>query len=418
MKNNPFADEAVILAGGKGTRLRQVVKDIPKPMALVNGKPFLWHVLTFLSHQGINHFILSVGYKYKVILDYFGDYFNGIKISYAIEKKALGTGGAIKLASGFVENDNFWVVNGDTFLDVNLNSFYNKCKNNSISLALTQMEDFDRYGIVETDDEKIIAFKEKKYQKQGFINAGIYLLKKGVFNNFAPAKQVFSFEKDILEQTVNKTNIGYYKTDSTFIDIGIPEDYYRAQYIFSNKLNKEILFSLDPCWTIFLDRDGVINRRHPGSYIKTIEDFEFIDGAKDAIAMLSRHFNKIIVVTNQQGLGKGMMTVDDFNRISDYMTGEIHKSGGRIDGIYFCSDLATKKPNCRKPDSEMAYKAKKDFPEIDFKKSIMIGDSISDMNFGKNLKMKTILIPLKEEEKYQYPFIEVDWRIDRLSDLI
>ena len=418
MKKNPFPTEAVILAGGKGTRLKQVVKDIPKPMALVNGKPFLWHLLTFLSLQNIKHFILSVGYKYKVIYDYFGENFNGIKISYAIENKPLGTGGAIQLASQFVEKDVFWVINGDTFLDINLMDFYNKCHNNEISLALVKMKDFDRYGVVETDDKKITAFKEKQYQKQGFINAGVYLLTKEFIKDFSPEKQIFSFEKDILEQIINKVNIGYYKTDTTFIDIGIPEDYFKSQYIFSDNLNKEILFSLDQSWTIFLDRDGVINHRRPGSYVKNIDDFEFIEGTKKAIKKLSSHFKRIIIITNQQGLGKGLMTIEELKNVNKYMLDEIKNAGGRIDGIYFCPELATNNPNCRKPNPDMAYKAKKDFPEIDFKKSIIIGDSISDMQFGKNLGMKTILIQEKTEEKFHYPSIDVDWRIDRLSDII
>lgn len=408
MNINPFPEEAVILAGGKGTRLKQVIKDIPKPMALVNGKPFLWHLMTFLSHRNINHFILSVGYKYEVIYDYFGENFNGIKISYAIEDEALGTGGAIKLASQFVKKDKFWVINGDTFLDVDLMNFHTKCYNKEISLALVEMKDFDRYGVVETDDEKILAFKEKQYQKHGFINAGIYLLSKDFFTKLSPAKQVFSYEKDILEKFVSTVDIGYYKTDSAFIDIGIPEDYFKSQYIFSNKLNKEKLFSLNPEWTIFLDRDGVINHRRPGSYIKSIKEFEFTEGAKEAIKKLSSHFKRIVVVTNQQGLGKGLMTVEELNEVHKYMVDEIEKAGGRIDGVYFCPGLAKEKSGCRKPNPDMAFYAKRNFPEIDFKKSIIIGDSISDMQFGKNLGMKTILIPTKEEEIYQYPSIEVD----------
>ena len=418
MKKNIFPDEAIILAGGKGTRLKEVIKNIPKPMAVVNGKPFLWHLLTFLSNQNIRHFILSVGYKYEVIKDYFGDNFKGIRISYAIEKEPLGTGGAIKLASDFVEKDMFWVINGDTFLECDLKQYFNKCKNTGINLALVKMNNFDRYGVVETDGKKITAFKEKKYTKHGYINAGIYLLDKKNIEDYAPSKPEFSFEKDILEQNINKVQFGYFKTKSTFIDIGIPEDYYQAQYIFSNNLNKEKLFSLDSSWTIFLDRDGVINQRLPGTYIKSIDDFKFLSGAKEAIVKLSKHFDKLIVVTNQQGLAKGIMTIDELKKVNKYMIEEVQKSGGRIDGIYFCSESALKKENCRKPNPDMAIKAKKDFPEIEFNKSIIIGDSISDMQFGKNLNMKTVLIPTKAEEKINYPAINVDWRINGLIDII
>ena len=418
MNTNNFPTEAIILAGGKGTRLREVVKDIPKPMAMVNGKPFLYHLLNFLAKQNIKHFILSVGYKYKVIEDYFGNEFKGIKITYAIEKKPLGTGGAIKLASGYAKNDKFWIVNGDTFVDIDLHSFYHHCNINDISLALVEMQNFDRYGAVETDSDRIIAFHEKKYTRKGLINAGVYLISKYFINQYSPDKNAFSFETDILEKYVDKTKIGYFTTKSIFVDIGIPEDYYRSQKLFSIKLNKNLLFSLDSSWTIFLDRDGVINRRKPGSYIKNIRQFEFIDGAKKAIAKLGKKFTKIIVITNQQGLGKGLMTIDELNTVNNYMVNEITKAGGRIDGIYFCPELTTDKNNCRKPAPSMAFKAKKDFPSIDFHKSIIFGDSISDIQFGKNLDMMTVLIPSKPEEKNLYPKIEVDWRIDKLGDII
>ena len=413
-----FPQEAIVLAGGKGTRLKNVIKDIPKPMAIVNGKPFLWYVLSFLSKQGIHHVVLSVGYKADVIINYFGDKFDNIQISYAVENEALGTGGGIKFASRFVKNQEFWVINGDTFFEINLNKFFDKCKGNKISLALAEMKDFDRYGVVKTDNKKIIAFREKQYQKHGFINAGIYLLNKKFIKDFSPDIEVFSFEKDILEKLIDKINIGFFKSASLFIDIGIPTDYYQSQFIFSNNLNKEKLFSLNPEWTIFLDRDGVINHRRPGSYVKSIQDFEFIDGVKKAIKRLSLHFNKLIVVTNQQGLGKGKMSIKELNTVNKYMVDEIKKAGGRIDGVYFCPQLATQKPNCRKPEPDLAYNAKKDFPEIDFKKSVIFGDSISDMQFGKNLGMKTVLLPTKKEEFCKYPEIEVDWRITELSSIL
>ncbi len=409
--------EAIILAGGMGTRLREVIKDIPKPMALVNGKPFLYHLMDYLQGQGIKHFVLSVGYKNEVIKKYFGDSFGAAKISYAVEDIPLGTGGAIKLATKFVEEDKFWVINGDTFVGLKLDDFYDKATNLNISLALVEMHEFDRYGIVETCSNRICAFKEKEYRKRGFINSGIYLMSKRFLEQNAPKEQRFSLEKDVLEAKVDKVDIGFYKAKAVFIDIGIPEDYYRSQYLFSNNLNIDKLFSLDTSWTIFLDRDGVINKRLPGSYVKTINDFEFFPGALDAIRKLSEHFNRIIVVTNQQGLGKGLMTIDELKEVNDYMLRKVSESGGKIDGVYFCDKLKAEKPNCRKPNPDMAYMAQKDFPDIDFKKSIIFGDSVSDMEFGKNLGMKTVLIPTKEEEKNIYPAIEVDWRIKGLNEL-
>lgn len=416
--NNSIPNEAVILAGGMGTRLKSVVKDIPKPMAPVNGKPFLYHLMMYLSEQGITHFILSVGYKNEVIKDFFGEKFNNATISYAVENTPLGTGGAIKLASTFVNGNSFWVINGDTFVGLKLQDFYRRTTNKEISLALVEMKEFDRYGIVETDKNSIVSFKEKEYTKQGFINSGIYLLSKDIINKFSPKQERFSFETDILEKIISKTSIGFFKTNASFIDIGIPEDFYKSQFMFSNKLSTKEIFSLDSSWTIFLDRDGVINRRIPDSYVKTKEDFVFLPKAKEAIEKLSNNFNRIVVVTNQQGLGKGLMTEDELTLVNEFMISEITKSGGKIDGVYYCSKLSSESPNCRKPNPDLAYMAKNDFPEIDFNKSIIIGDSISDIQFGKKLGMKTILIPTKEEEKNYYPNIAVDWRIDGLDELI
>lgn len=145
-------------------------------------------------------------------------------------------------------------------------------------------------------------------------------------------------------------------------------------------------------WALFLDRDGVINRRIPGDYVKHIDDFIFNPGALEAIALFSGVFSHIFVVTNQQGIGKKLMDETDLNIIHDYMLTHINKTGGRIDKIYFCPGLAKDKPLCRKPQPGMALQAKADFPDIDFTKSLMIGDSVSDILFGNNVGMLSFFI--------------------------
>ena len=138
-------------------------------------------------------------------------------------------------------------------------------------------------------------------------------------------------------------------------------------------------------WTLFLDRDGVINKRLVGDYVKKVEEFEFIDGALDAIAKFSNLFGVIVIVTNQQGIGKGLMTTEDLNAIHDNMLAEIKYHGGRIDHVFYCPKLAKDNPECRKPNTGMGHEAKSIFPAIDFNKSLMIGDSFSDMEFGTRL---------------------------------
>ncbi|EDO6856855.1 NTP transferase domain-containing protein [Campylobacter coli] len=214
--------QAIVLAGGLGTRLRSVVQDLPKPMAPINGKPFLAFVLEYLKKQGITEIILSVSYKYELIQEYFKDEFHGMKIHYNIEKELLGTGGAIKDALKFVKNE-VYVLNGDTFFDIDLKKpVLNSSK---ICIALKQMQNFDRYGTVNVDEQGIVtSFEEKVFKKQGLINGGVYLLKKDIFNNFSLERK-FSFE-EFLQENYKTLKIQTQIFDDYFIDIGIPQDYY------------------------------------------------------------------------------------------------------------------------------------------------------------------------------------------------
>lgn len=161
----------------------------------------------------------------------------------------------------------------------------------------------------------------------------------------------------------------------------------------SNQLNKpSFLNQIDKSWTLFLDRDGVINRRPVDDYVKNWDEFEFLPGVLEAIKSLSGIFGKIIVVTNQQGIGKGLMTVEGLADIHQKMISEIEKYGGKVDAVYFCPNLKGEDENCRKPGTAMAQLAKKDFPEIILEKSIIAGDMESDMLFGRNAGMKTVFI--------------------------
>lgn len=169
------------------------------------------------------------------------------------------------------------------------------------------------------------------------------------------------------------------------------------------------LTEIDQNWTLFLDRDGVLNKRPPNDYVKRWLEFEFLPGVLKALQILEKKFGKIIIVTNQQGIGKNIMTPEELHLIHDQLIREVKKSGGRIDAIYFCPDLATRPDNCRKPSVKMALRAKNDFPEIDLTKSIMAGDTLSDLQFGKNAGMKTIYINtndatmLKSEYELSFP---------------
>ncbi len=214
--------EAIILCGGLGTRLRSVISDVPKPMAPIKNKPFLAFVLEYLKKQNISRVVLAVSYKYEIIQEYFGKSYLGMQILYSVEKEPLGTGGAILEALNLINSDSCYVLNGDTFFDVNLDRL--KLDNSDICVALKPMKNFDRYGSVDIDNNSYIsAFNEKKFTSNGLINGGVYLIKKNIFNSFnLPNK--FSFE-EFFQENFLIFNAKATVFDDYFIDIGIPQDY-------------------------------------------------------------------------------------------------------------------------------------------------------------------------------------------------
>ena len=227
--------EAIVLAGGFGTRLQSVVSDVPKPMAMVHNKPFLEHILHYLKDNGITRVILSVGYKYDIIEDYFKQSFAGIELDYAVEEEPLGTGGAILNALSSARQDNVFIINGDTFFNVDLKNLLSRhlSYQSELTLSLKPMQNFDRYGCVEVGaSHKVRSFKEKEFVLQGNINGGIYILNKKIFQSF-DFPMVFSFET-FMQENLNNINIYADIINNYFIDIGIPEDYKKAQ----NELEK------------------------------------------------------------------------------------------------------------------------------------------------------------------------------------
>lgn len=224
--------DVIILAGGKGTRLQSVVSDVPKPMAPVNGKPFLEYILRWVAQYKVSKFILSIGYKGEVIKSYFKDSFENIPIVYAEEPEPLGTGGGIQYASRFSTSEDVLIINGDTWFPISLSSLwdFHKKEGKLISIALKEMEKFDRYGSVELSDNLVTKFNEKKFVEKGLINGGIYVLNKKVFADDTPPS-AFSFESEILEKKIEKGVINGLVFNDSFIDIGIPEDYRKASHV-------------------------------------------------------------------------------------------------------------------------------------------------------------------------------------------
>jgi D-glycero-alpha-D-manno-heptose 1-phosphate guanylyltransferase len=230
--------ECIILAGGLGTRLRETVPKLPKCLAPVAGKPFLFHIIKQLQKQGITHFVFSLGYKHEYIVSFLDTHFPEINRSLSIEDEPLGTGGAIKKALSYCLNKHVGVINGDTFFNVSFhaaNAFHFERKA-ECTLVLKPMLRFDRYGVVTIDESNVVVeFKEKKYYESGFINGGVYIIDKDQFEkNILPEK--FSFEKDYLEKEVGTSKLTGFVQDEYFIDIGIPEDFNKANLELSDYL--------------------------------------------------------------------------------------------------------------------------------------------------------------------------------------
>lgn len=230
--------EAIILAGGFGTRLQAVVNDVPKPMAPIIKEPFLNYIFDYLKHYNIEHVVLSTGYLSEKISEYYKNEYKGIKISYTKEVNPLGTGGGIRLALEKCFTDNVLVLNGDSFFDVNLISYYKQHSllKSNCSLALRKVNNAARYGTIKLEDTFIIkAFKEKdSFELPGLINGGVYILNRELFLNETEANIAFSIEKDFFEKRIDQITIFGFEYQGYFIDIGIPEDYNKAQIDFMN----------------------------------------------------------------------------------------------------------------------------------------------------------------------------------------
>ncbi len=169
---------------------------------------------------------------------------------------------------------------------------------------------------------------------------------------------------------------------------------------------------------LFLDRDGVINKRLPGRYVQSIHEFEFMPGVLDTFSKLAKKASKIIIVTNQQGVGKELMTYEELEAVHEFMQKEIEQKGGRVDAIFSCTELDEDKNNCRKPSPAMGLWAKMKFKDIDFSKSLMVGDSASDILFGQALGMKTAWMEGKKEDEAALSSLKPDFKLNKFSKIL
>jgi len=225
--------EAIVLAGGLGTRLRGVVDDVPKPMAAVLGRPFLAFVLDQLVDSGFHTAILATGYRHDAIRSHFGEAYRGLALRYSVEDEPLGTGGAIRLACAQVSSSDVFALNGDTYVELDFPAMLDAHlrARAQLSLAVCQVPDVARYGAVQLREGIVHGFREKGRSGRGWINGGVYVLGPALRHRF-PLRGAFSFEHDLLVPEVGSIQPLAFRSSGRFIDIGTPEDYARAQIFF------------------------------------------------------------------------------------------------------------------------------------------------------------------------------------------
>jgi len=382
--------DAIILAGGLGTRLRSVVSEVPKCMAPVAGKPFLWYLLTYLKrYPEIDRVVLSVGYLREVIFDWIGTVAREFPfdIDYAVEEVPLGTGGGIRLALSRCQSDDVLVLNGDTMFDVDFPQFlarHQQCPTAAVTLALKHLRQFDRYGRVSLGDGDVItAFHEKAFCENGLINGGVYIIRRSRLD-LSALPEKFSFEKQVFEPHVNAHDLYGYVSEGFFIDIGIPSDYQDAHFEFLSRY-----CSYD---TLLLDRDGTINVRRPGDYVKTWQEFEFREEFLRWAASLGRTFSRIFIVTNQRGIGRGVMTGQDLADIHTRMCQRLSDDYGmKVDHIFFSTAIDNDDPG-RKPQTGMWQELTAMYPEVRAETTVMIGDGDCDELFARNCQIAFVRV--------------------------
>lgn len=391
--------EAIVLAGGLGTRLRSCVADLPKCMAPVGSGPFLEYLLEELARQGVTRVILSVGYLREKVMEYVNRRPWPFDLAWAVEEEPLGTGGGIRLALSKAKEKRVLVLNGDTFFHVpSLAELL--AVEAPVAMALKPMRDFDRYGSVETAPVisgevgkplRVTAFREKKHCAEGLVNGGVYALDRDLFRGLELPEK-FSFEEAVLEPLAAEGKVAGKVFDGYFIDIGIPADYERAQRELPElrnvlRVSSEVLAT--DADTLFLDRDGVINRYLPNDYVTSLNKFVILPGIPEVMAAWAKRFSRIILVTNQRGVARGRFTREMLDEIHRRMCAVIEAAGGRIDAIYVSTAIAEDDPS-RKPQTGMFLTACRDFPEIRAERSVMVGDSDSDEAFARNCGMRFV----------------------------
>lgn len=398
---------AVILAGGKGSRMGRECMEVPKPMLLLAGKPVLWYQMKCLYIQGIRNVVLSVGYMREVIQKYWDNPENlpgkDMKVSYIAEDNPLGTGGVLFFLKDVMEDD-FLLLNGDIIFDVDLERFWQVHRENCRKGALATIfvhpnqHPYDSSLIV-TDTEgcvkRWLSKEEPREWHKNRVNAGIHFLSPEIFTYLESKgllikEEKLDLDRDILKLLMKEGKLYIYESPEYVKDMGTPERYRQVEEdILEKRLEKRNLHMMQKA--VFLDRDGTINE-YVG-FLKNTEEFHLLPGAAEAVRLMNEKGYLVIVVTNQPVVARGEVTEEELERIHCKMETLLGMDGAYVDALYYCphhpdrgyegevTELKTE-CSCRKPKAGMLLKASEKY-NIDLGNSWMVGDSMIDMQAGK-----------------------------------
>lgn len=374
-----MSKDLVILCGGKGLRLKSLTKKFPKPLLKINNIPFLDYLINFYQKYNFKKIYLLAGYKGNQIKKmYDKKNFNFIDIEVIIEKNEMGTGGSLLQLKKKINND-FILINGDSFVDYNFENF-NKIKKNFLGKIL--MSSKNNYK----ENKKLIGLKinnkDQIYfsKNSNFFNAGVYYFKKEIFKYI---KKKSSLENDILPALINSKKICGLTTEGYFIDIGLPKNL---------KLAKKNLISQVERPSVFFDRDGVLN--HDYGYVNKYSEFKWKKNVLKALKYLNSKNYYIFIITNQAGIGRGYYNEDQFKKLHKKIKEDLSKKKIYFDDVVYCPHHPTeaigaykKKCQCRKPNNLLIKNIYKKWPILKAK-SLMIGDKDSDRACAKKSKIK------------------------------
>jgi D,D-heptose 1,7-bisphosphate phosphatase len=355
--------QAVILVGGRGSRLGALTYDCPKPLLEVGGYPFLSYLIASLARQGFDDVLLLAGYQSDSVLS-FADAASrdGLSVRCVVEKSPLGTGGALINAIEYLA-DQFILVNGDTLFDINLNDFASPCMPDCLArMALRWVENTDRYGCIVLEDSNILEMKEKGIPAAGLINAGIYFLAKCSLNLLPQG--ISSIEKDLIPQLIAKRCIEGREYSGFFLDIGVPVDFKAAQSAVPKNQSRP---------SVFLHRDVVLNEDR--NYVDRPDQIYWISGAKEAIKYFNDAGCYVFVVSHQAGVARGFYAATHVKLLHDWMQQELRAVGAHVDAFYCCPHHPEFNGpcDCRKPEPGVIFEAMREWPVIKIE-SFLIGD--------------------------------------------